>query len=140
MDIDEKMNLLNSKIKSIKNKEMNQLKILIYKIEDDFKNIINEKDIILEDLKNEINKKYCEIKNYIDDNLNKKELNNLILMNKIVNPNENIKNNINEKIHNIILDLSKKCLIKNTELFEYIENDIYFKDNIDPFIYLIVLI
>ena len=147
-NIDNKINYLEKEIKLIKNEDLNRINLCINKKEDDIKNRINEKDIyfkqmiteFIKDFKeinkkseenflNEINELKTSIKN-IDDNLNKKELNNLIVIKEVnKNINENIVNNLNIKIHETILDMVKKGKLKNLELLDYIENDIFFSDS-----------
>ena len=61
-----KLNTLQEQINIIKNKDINLLYLNINKKEDDLKNTINEKDIIMKELEKkilkEINKKYFELK------------------------------------------------------------------------------
>ena len=64
--INNQLNSLQNQINSIKNKDINLIYININKKEDDLKNILNEKDIIIKELERkilkEINKKYAELK------------------------------------------------------------------------------
>ena len=64
--INNQLNSLQNQINSIKNKDINLIYININKKEDDLKNILNVKDIIIKELERkilkEINKKYAELK------------------------------------------------------------------------------
>ena len=151
MDIDNKIKMLEDEINLIKGKYLNKLNFDINKKEDDLKNIINERDNIFKEMNdkilkefkeinkimekniiNAINNKYEELKvmiNNNDDNLNKKELNNLMVIKKVVmsndNINKNIENDLNNKINENIINMINKTNLKNSELLDYIENNTY---------------
>ena len=150
-NIDDKINYLEKETKLIKNKDLNRKDLYKNKkkqIKGNIsKNRINEEDIYFEQMITELIKDFKEInkrdeKNILneinelkttiskrDDNLNKKELNNLIVLKeKNKNADKNIINNLNIKIHIHILYIISKGNLKNTELLDYIENDIYFID------------
>ena len=151
MNIDNKIKILDDEINLIKGKYLNQLNLDMNKKEDDIKNIINERDNnfkemnieLLNEFKkinqtmeknilNAINSKYEELKlliNNIDDNLNEKELNNLIVIKKVALSNKyidkNIEKDLNNKINEVLLNMLNKSKLKNSELLDYIENNIY---------------
>ena len=151
MNIDNKIKIINDEIDLIKGKYLKQLNLDINKKEDDIKNIINERDNnfkemtdkLLNEFKeinktmeknilNVINNKYEELKviiNNIDDNLDKKELNNLMVIKKVVMSNDNIdkniENDLNNKINESIINMINKTKLKNLELLDYIENNFY---------------
>ena len=74
MSIDDKLNILYRHIYLIENEKLEILNTNMNKKEDDIKNIINEKDIIIKEMNEKINKQEKQLeeqKKEIDD-LNKK--------------------------------------------------------------------
>ena len=98
-----------------KKEELKELKMLINKNEDDMKNIINEKDIIIKDLKNKIN----EQDNKIEIINNKLER----MMNVFINEFKQKDNAINE-INNKLLEQQKSNEHNKNLIMNAIDHDI----------------
>ena len=144
VNINDKIKILNKDIKNIKNKDINNIYLYINKKENEIKDRINQRDILFKEMNDKFLSEYKEfnkriineindLKRGINDNLNIKELNNLILFKKVLLSNKDkdinkTEEDLNIKIHETILDMSNKGILKNIELLDFIESDIYFND------------